>query len=424
MSIESEQLIEGSSFKWRITGLLEVNELPNQADIQNQIIVKDVELKVKRDATMTEDKLFTIVNKSGLEIKLISVSLESKPNRFIRLVNEQLKNPVAIYQQHFHKVHFRVFPRQQGTFSYVFLLEFQVLDMEVIQKRGNVRLEVVEGNEVIYGERNVSMPRFIARKFEELPVPDEVRMIDFTNVNNATVEMLNTFPVLNEELKPENYLEKMKIGVYTEEIAMEQAFNKLRIKRARFENVGDLLRLEIKDVAEKRPSLIVGDKVWASDPKLGVESGIYGGEIKKVENDAILVSFIKEFHETHRGNEFAVEFKFSRRLFKQNHHALKMITTSSLGMDFLFPEIKKVESRFPQNYVTLDGEKLKLFGQDRPWFDQKLNQHQKKAVVNILQGICRPLPYIIYGPPGKVTLKSLADDQNIQRNLSKELEKL
>ena len=35
------------------------------------------------------------------------------------------------------------------------------------------------------------------------------------------------------------------------------------------------------------------------------------------------------------------------------------------------------------------------------FFNKQLNKRQKAAVVRIVNGSCRPTPYIVFGPPGK-----------------------
>ncbi|CAG7727951.1 unnamed protein product, partial [Allacma fusca] len=60
--------------------------------------------------------------------------------------------------------------------------------------------------------------------------------------------------------------------------------------------------------------------------------------------------------------------------------------------DFRAPNIFKNNQPVPQTEL--------IKGATLSWFNSRLNPEQKDAVRRILRGQCRPLPYIIFGPPG------------------------
>ena len=134
----------------------------------------------------------------------------------------------------------------------------------------------------------------------------------------------------------------------------------------------------------------------------------YEGCIHKVLSDSILLKFHEGFHANYNGTDYRVRFVFSRSNYKKQLHSLEVVTKdifqeNSVGMEFMFP--KKIVMKEAQVDVELtkDG-KLKLCDFDRefPWFNTQLNMLQKQAVVNVLRGNARPIPYIVFGPPGKI----------------------
>lgn len=207
---------------------------------------------------------------------------------------------------------------------------------------------------------------------------------------------------LFEELTKNNYVAKMRHCLYLEEIATRIAFDRYKIEGGHFENCGEFLRLEMNGLHEKRPSITLGDSVRVTDPFPGNQNKIeYEGCIHKVEKNALLLKFNPNFHTTHRNKDFRVEFYFSRTGIRRQHFAIdKMVSMGSLGYDFLFPKIVTANAS-PQIDVSITEDGLLQFrGRQLPFFNPNLNEYQKEAVKNVLRADNRPLPYIIYGPPG------------------------
>ncbi|KAJ6615439.1 putative RNA helicase armi, partial [Pseudolycoriella hygida] len=138
------------------------------------------------------------------------------------------------------------------------------------------------------------------------------------------------------------------------------------------------------------------DFVLAIDLKSETNKIPWKGYIYEVKQNHILLKFNEGFHP--KNQKYQLTFHFSRKTLRKQHHAIE------LG-------IKKLPSiLFPDNVIdiekqvdvtlNLDDGDLECGSSILAWFNPSLNVEQKQAVTNILQGVARPTPYIIFGPPG------------------------
>lgn len=131
----------------------------------------------------------------------------------------------------------------------------------------------------------------------------------------------------------------------------------------------------------------------------------YEGYIHKIRSSEIFLKFDPKFHEIYQTDqECTVSFKSSTTVIQRCHTAIETVI-NKLGEDFLFPK-RVIQKESQYNFVE-SGDELSdqsierlLFKKKIHWINKKLNKYQKEAVRNILKGLARPLPYVIFGPPG------------------------
>lgn len=126
------------------------------------------------------------------------------------------------------------------------------------------------------------------------------------------------------------------------------------------------------------------------------------GAIHDVQRDRILLKFDESFRKNYKNEDYEITFHFSRNPLMKQHHAIELAMKNLSHEAVLFPN--EVHEKTKQTDVSLDLDNGSLLCNKStstlPWFNPSLNIVQKQAVTNILQGVARPMPYVIVGPPG------------------------
>ncbi|XP_023243867.1 RNA helicase Mov10l1-like isoform X2 [Centruroides sculpturatus] len=295
---------------------------------------------------------------------------------------------------------------------------------------------------LIPGERPCRVKSRFSRRLQTFAIPEELQSIALEGKH-----IVHSVPVLTEELSVTNYKEKFHTLLYLEEIQMNIDMKGFSMDQICFQPCEDYLTLEVQGLAENRPTLFVGDRITASDP-VEKSNPVYEGFIHKIDKKKIFVKFNSIFHSKYNGESYDVEFHYNRMIMRRYHHAIE--EALNLPENVLFPSkivcktpqvhLLETEASTPATSCTQKGElekkeykninsihrngnitfccpvvkmEVQLPNNRKSvtikWHNKSLNDRQKIAVKRVLDGTCRPMPYVIFGPPGTGKTKTVVE---------------
>ncbi|KIM34476.1 hypothetical protein M408DRAFT_325872 [Serendipita vermifera MAFF 305830] len=149
---------------------------------------------------------------------------------------------------------------------------------------------------------------------------------------------------------------------------------------------GGLYSLKVPGLAEKRPSLIVGDKILVKEH--GGKPRWWSGYVHRVELETVGLRFNPGFKPI-KNQKFDVRFTLNRLTLQRMHLGLD---TGGLAPRLLFPSEADVKNRKPSEGTIKTLNPInRLVGQNPP---QML---AVTAIRNLLPG---SPPFVVFGPPG------------------------
>lgn len=264
----------------------------------------------------------------------------------------------------------------------------------------------------IKGRAPVVAPHFIDRRLQPHTVPNT--LFDNTIKATTTGELSDLYADIFCSLTPSKYAKFFHHLLWFEECYMRHEFRTYDQDRGHFTRDGEYLAYEMKrNVFECRPSIVIGDQINAQSLLLDPENKDkeYGGFIHRIDKHRLRLKFDEEFQNAYRGEDYKLIFKFSRSKFIKQHNAIERIDKRmrDSSHNFLFPTTIKLSEQLQYDVRLVNGNiELQFPKRTLPWCNPKLNEIQKKAVINVQKPKAKRYPYLIFGPPVRYFLDSIA----------------
>ncbi|XP_035498377.2 RNA helicase Mov10l1 isoform X1 [Scophthalmus maximus] len=297
----------------------------------------------------------------------------------------------------------------------------------------NTRPAAAIPSQVITVSVSKDTPRLTKRRLPSFllnyPVPQALK--DCVEAQN---DVLVTQPCLGEVLSASNMLARFSALLWLEELHAERELREFTISGALLKKGAAYLHLEVNGLAEGRPSLNISDRIVLKKPRSDGVVIEYISYVTEINDESVSLRVNSEFLHSYLGEPLDVEFSYNRTTTRRCHNALHQM--KHFG-DFLFPTTVtlqpplwtgKWEDEPDQNKAIGDNEAPALengkvssmsvnmnskatqtkhgglLSKPIPskghFFNPELNPPQREAVKRILEGECRPIPYVLFGPPG------------------------
>jgi helicase MOV-10 len=154
------------------------------------------------------------------------------------------------------------------------------------------------------------------------------------------------------------------------------------------------LQLRVLGLAENRPSVLRGDPVKIRPSHSPGKAFI--GYAHHIRMEDVSLKLPRAFDRSYiSGQKVDVEFQITRTPMRIFHQGVEM--SRYLDSSILFPVM-------PSELRQSDGLSSSLTGR-KPF--EELNHLQQQAVSAIVEGRARPIPYVIFGPPGTGKTRTL-----------------
>lgn len=231
-------------------------------------------------------------------------------------------------------------------------------------------------------------PKEVSLNSSCFEIPEELEncVRSYLKTSQQASMLKDQFPCIFEDLYPENYQKRMDTLVFLEEINQKRDYealsDELQCVYIYYDETDDLYHLDDVihlELDKHRPGIPIGGKI-----KLMDEDGEYFGVIMDVKFDGIAFDLP---HDDINDGVYCVSLIYSETNMMKQLLSLRRVVRC-FGFSFLFPDLKVTSAvQFPGQHLS-------------QWFNPILNNPQKKAVKQILCGSCRPMPYVVLGPPG------------------------